>query len=64
MAKSAHEIMLIILASGATERDEVLAVLEDGAALAELGVTDEDQESVEFAHHFLSNVVIPWPSND
>lgn len=33
---------------------EILAVLEDGAALAALGFTDEDQEAIEEAHHDLS----------
>lgn len=33
---------------------ELLTVLEDGAALAALGFTDEDQEAIEEAHHDLS----------
>lgn len=34
---------------------QVMATLEDGAALAELGITDADQEAVEEAHDFLRN---------
>lgn len=34
--------------------EEILAVLEDGAALKELGFTDEDQEDIEETHHYLS----------
>lgn len=33
---------------------ELLAVLEDGAALKELGFTDKDTEDIEEAHHYLS----------
>lgn len=34
---------------------QVMATLEDGAALAALGITDEDQEAVEEAHDYLRN---------
>ena len=33
-----------------TDARNILAALEDGAALAALGVTDDDQEAVEEAH--------------
>ena len=37
---------------GITDAD-AMRVLEDGEALAALGITDEDQESVEEAHDYL-----------
>ena len=36
---------------------DILAVLEDGEALASLGATDEDQELIEEAHSIVSDKI-------
>jgi len=46
----AQEIITRIKDAGATTWEEVRDVLEDGEALAALGITDEHQEAVEIAH--------------
>jgi hypothetical protein len=38
------------------DRDQIIDALKDGAALAALGITDEDQEAVEEAYHILTNI--------
>lgn len=47
---NAQEIIAAIKEAGATTMEEVRDVLEDGAALAAMGITDEHQEAVEEAH--------------
>lgn len=47
---NAKEIITRIIDAGATSWEEVSEVLEDGEALAAMGITDEHQEAVEIAH--------------
>lgn len=51
--KTAAEIIEMIRSEGADTDRDVIYVLEDGAALLALGITDDDQESVEEAHDLL-----------
>ena len=53
MSKTAQDIIEIIREAGADTDQAVIDTLEDGAALAELGITDADQEAVEEAHDML-----------
>lgn len=53
--KTAQDIIDLIKEAGAEDAQSVRAVLEDGAALLVLGITDEDQEAVELAHDLLSH---------
>jgi hypothetical protein len=53
--KTAQEIIDLIKESGAENTQEIRDTLEDGAALLALGITDEDQESVEVAHDMASH---------
>ena len=46
--KTAHEIITALLEDGFS-MSQVKDALEDGAALAELGLTDDDQELIEEA---------------
>lgn len=48
--KTAQDIIDTIREAGAEDDQAVLYALEDGAALATLGITDDDQEAVEEAH--------------
>jgi len=48
--KTAQDIIDLIKEAGAENAKEIRETLEDGAALASLGITDEDQEAVEVAH--------------
>ena len=54
MAKTAQEVIAIIRDAGAEDDIAILKALEDGAALAALGITDADQPAVEEAHDHLS----------
>jgi len=47
---TAQDIIDTIKAAGADTAKAIRDVLEDGQALAELGITDDDQEAVEEAH--------------
>ena len=47
---TAQDVITKIKEAGAATMQEVRDVLEDGAALAALGITDEHQEAVEEAH--------------
>jgi hypothetical protein len=47
---TAQELKDRLAEAGATDAQTVRHVLEDGAALASLGVTDEDQDAVEALH--------------
>lgn len=53
--KTAQDIIDLIKEAGAEDAQSIRAVLEDGAALLALGITDEDQEAVEEAHFMVSN---------
>lgn len=46
---NAQEIISAIIEDGATDSQSILDALCDGAALAALGITDEDQDAVEQA---------------
>ncbi len=48
------EVIQIVLEAAKNDMYAAIPVLEDGAALAELGITDDDQEAVECAHAELS----------
>lgn len=48
--KTAQDIIDLIREAGAEDDKAILAALEDGAALAGLGINDADQEAVEEAH--------------
>ena len=51
MTPKAEAILEDIMTEGkAFNRRSILGVLEDGKALAALGLTDEDQEAVEELH--------------
>lgn len=50
MGKTAQDILDLIREAGADDDKSILYALEDGAALAALGITDADQEAVEEAH--------------
>lgn len=45
-------------------KEAILAVLEDGAALATLGVTDADQEAVEDAYDMIKNAGLNFTLNE
>ena len=50
-AKTASEVLDLIRADSPDATPaQIRAALEDGAALAALGITDDDQEAVEEAH--------------
>lgn len=53
--KSAQDIIQIIRDAGAEDAQAIRDTLEDGATLAALGITDDDQEAVEEAHAMVSN---------
>ncbi|NLA67977.1 MAG: hypothetical protein GX856_07015 [Gammaproteobacteria bacterium] len=54
-AKTAAEVIALIRAdSPDATADQIRDALEDGAALAALGITDDDQEAVEEAHASLA----------
>jgi len=55
MTKTAQDIIEIITNAGAEDNESIRFTLEDGAALLSLGVTDEDQETVEEAHAIVSH---------
>lgn len=55
MSKSAQEIIDIIKDAGAEDDQAIIYALEDGSALAALGITDDDQEGVEEAHDILKS---------
>lgn len=46
----AQDIITLVTDAGAEDATAMLAALEDGAALAALGIGDGDQEAVEEAH--------------
>jgi hypothetical protein len=48
--KTRQDILGIITEAGASSPAEIIAVLEDGAALADLGISDDDQIAVEEAY--------------
>jgi hypothetical protein len=45
-------------ASEGLTNEQILAVLEDGQALAELGFTDDDQEAIEEAYDIVKNRLV------
>lgn len=45
-------------------KEAILAALEDGAALAALGVTDADQEAVEDAYDMIKNASLNFTLNE
>lgn len=47
---NALEIITKIKKAGAGQAKVILGVLQDGATLADIGITDADQEAVECAH--------------
>jgi len=51
----ALDIIEAIRAQGITDTRAILDALEDGEALAAIGVTDGDQEAVEEAYDHLRN---------
>jgi hypothetical protein len=48
--KTAEDIISIIVAAGADSSEQIQNTLEDGATLALLGITDEDEAAVETAY--------------
>ena len=55
---NATEILKILRSAGVIENKEVIDVLEDGAALTALGITDEDQEAIEELHADIKHVIL------
>lgn len=51
---NAYDIIEAIRAAGASSNKEILDTLEDGAALASLGINDGDIEAAEEAHAIVS----------
>ena len=47
---NAQQVISMLIEAGATEKQSMLDVLCDGAALAALGLDDEDQDAVEEAY--------------
>ena len=54
--KTTKEVLEIAL-EDAEDAQAAIAFLEDGAAMAEMGINDEDQEAVEAAHEILTGPV-------
>lgn len=54
---NAFKLINDIIEAGASDVYAVKATLEDGAALAALGITDDDQEAVEVAHRAASRQI-------
>lgn len=54
MKKNAEQIIEMIREAGAEDDRALLTAMEDGEALVELGITDDDQESLEEAHDIIS----------
>lgn len=57
-----HDVIRAVFASkdspAYNDRAAAIAALEDGAALAALGFTDDDQEAIEAAHSLLTQCAI------
>ena len=60
MTPKAEAILEDIMTEGKVfNRRSILGVLEDGEALAALGLTDEDQGAVEELHAIYAQAVVP-----
>lgn len=61
---SAIDIIEAIRKQGANTKESILAALQDGQALATLGVTDADQTEVEDAHELITNAGLNFTLNE
>lgn len=60
----AIEIIELVRANGAGTKEAILEVLEDGEALAALGITDADQGEVEDAYDMIKNTDLNFTLNE
>ena len=54
---TANELKATFIENGAESWEEVKAAIEDGAALATMGITDDDQDEVNELHHQATRAV-------
>ncbi len=61
---NAIDIIEAIRKQGANTKESILAALQDGQALATLGVTNADQTEVEDAHELITNAGLNFTLNE